>query len=126
MSRKLLIFSLAVQIQCYRRRYYITWYESKGSPQKTKFICSVILLQNVPTGKMIFLIGFGGDGKGMEGLLYKTVLCSTNFASINCGKLTERAELRRSSHFGWNKKMIKNSRIYETKTNIIRLVEKIC
>ncbi|CAL1159484.1 unnamed protein product [Cladocopium goreaui] len=55
------------------------------------------------TSKMIFEIGKGGDGKGMEAYLDRAVLGEDQSATLDCGVFLDRQEFRKSAEFAWNK-----------------------
>lgn len=57
----------------------------------------------VCTSKMIFEVGKGGDGKGMEAYLEKFLLGTEHSATLDCGVFLDRAEFRKSAEFAWNK-----------------------
>lgn len=57
----------------------------------------------VCTGKVIFEIGTGGDGKGMEAILERTPLGEENSSTLDCGCFTDRGEFRKSGEFAWNR-----------------------
>ena len=57
----------------------------------------------VCTGKMIFEIGAGGDGKGMEAYLDKNLLGSHQTTTLDCGVFLDQQEFRKSGEFAWGK-----------------------
>ena len=57
----------------------------------------------VCTGKMMFEIGAGGDGKGMEAYLDKNLLGSHQTTTLDCGVFLDRQEFRKSGEFVWGK-----------------------
>lgn len=59
--------------------------------------------KKVCTSKMIFEIGKGGDGKGMEAYLEKALFSSDQSATLDCGVFLDRQEFRKSAEFAWNK-----------------------
>ncbi|CAE8688578.1 unnamed protein product, partial [Polarella glacialis] len=56
----------------------------------------------VCSGRMIFEIGKGGDGKGMEAILEKHLLGPSNSATLDCACFIDRMEFRKSGEFAWN------------------------
>ena len=56
---------------------------------------------------MLFEIGNGGVGKGMEAILEQNVLGEANTCSLDCGIFTDRAEFRKSAGFGSQKVSIR-------------------
>ena len=52
---------------------------------------------------MIFEIGKGGDEKGMEAYLDRSVLGEDQSATLDCGVFLDRQEFRKSAEFAWNK-----------------------
>jgi hypothetical protein len=64
-----------------------------NSPVLTLKLCFLKLcFQKVPSGKMVFDIGHGGDGKGMEAMLEKSLLGEANFATLDCSCLVDRQD----------------------------------
>ena len=59
--------------------------------------------QRACTSKMIFEVGKGGDGKGMEAYLEMALRGSDQSATLDCGVFLDRQEFRKSGHFAWNK-----------------------
>ena len=55
------------------------------------------------TGKMMFEVGKGGDGKGMEAYLEKAMLGEDESATLDWGDFLDRQEFRKSAEFAWNK-----------------------
>ena len=84
-----------------------SYYYKSGSYLTLKLALLKLAINGVNTGKMIFLIGSGGDGKGMEAILDRNILGENNCTTLDCGIFTERLEFRRSGHFGWNKVAIR-------------------
>ncbi|CAL1171366.1 unnamed protein product [Cladocopium goreaui] len=72
------------------------------------------------TSKMIFEIGKGGDGKGMEAYLDRAVLGEDQSATLDCGVFLDRQEFRKSAEFAWNKA---NVRIQELNFENIPTIE---
>lgn len=62
-----------------------------------------LTIRKIPTGKMLFLVGEGGDGKSMDAILERTVFGENNCATLDSGVFTERSEFRKSAHVAWNK-----------------------
>ena len=59
------------------------------------------------TAKMIFEIGKGGDGKGMEAILDRSLFGSVASATLDCGVFLDRMEFRKSAELAWNKANIR-------------------
>lgn len=59
--------------------------------------------RKVCTSKMLFEIGHGGDGKGMEAYLERSLLGESESATLDCGVFLDRSEFRKSGEFAWNK-----------------------
>ena len=59
--------------------------------------------QKVCTSKILFEIGKGGDGKGMEPQLEVGLLGVDQSSTLDCGVFLDRAEFRKSAEFAWNK-----------------------
>ena len=59
--------------------------------------------KKAPTCKMLFEIGKGGDGKGMEAYLQRGLLGEQHSSTLDCGVFLDRQEFRKSGHFAWNK-----------------------
>ena len=64
-----------------------------------------LALNSVPTHKILFEVGAGGDGKGMEMKLHMSLLGRENCASLDPNVFTEPTEFRKSGHFCWGKLM---------------------
>ena len=75
-----------------------------------------LVIRGIPTGKMVFEIGNGGDGKGMESILDSSLFGEDNFATLDCGIFTDRMEFRKSCHFGWNKRAIRIQEFTKSKS----------
>ena len=58
--------------------------------------------KKVCASKMIFAIGSGGDGKGMEAILDRALFGDLASATLDCGVFLDRAEFRKSARFAWN------------------------
>ena len=59
------------------------------------------------TAKMIFEIGRGGDGKGMEAVLDTALFGNEASATLDCGVFLDRMEFRKSAELAWNKACIR-------------------
>ncbi|CAE7791620.1 unnamed protein product [Symbiodinium sp. CCMP2592] len=97
-------------------RLFITslYYKNEHAFQvKLCFLCAAF--QDVCTGKMLFQIGRGGDGKGMEAVLDAALFGSLSSASLDCGVFLDRMEFRKSAELAWNKS---NIRIQEMDTKV--------
>ncbi|CAE7706700.1 unnamed protein product [Symbiodinium sp. CCMP2592] len=66
--------------------------------------------KRVCTSKMIFQIGKGGDGKGMEAILDRTLFGDLASSTLDCGVFLDRSEFRKSAELAWN---MANVRIQE-------------
>ena len=53
--------------------------------------------------KVLFLVGKGGSGKGMEAVLAKSSLRSDASATLDCEVFLDRSGLRKSAELSWNK-----------------------
>ena len=67
----------------------------------------LLALSGIPTHKILFEVGPGGDGKGMEATLHRNVLGSKNCATLEPAVFTEAKEFRKSGHFAWGKTMVR-------------------
>ncbi|CAE7447303.1 unnamed protein product, partial [Symbiodinium sp. CCMP2456] len=63
---------------------------------------------------MLFQIGKGGDGKGMEAILDKALFGELATSTLDCGVFLDRAEFRKSAELAWNRA---NVRIQEIDHN---------
>ena len=70
--------------------------------------------RRVCTSKMLFQIGKGGDGKGMEAILDKALFGELATSTLDCGVFLDRAEFRKSAELAWNRA---NVRIQEMDHN---------
>lgn len=59
--------------------------------------------QKVCTSKIIFEVGRGGDGKGMEAHLERGLFGDAHSATLDCGVFLDRMEFRKGGEFAWNK-----------------------
>ena len=67
-------------------------------------LCSLhAAFKKAPTAKMLFEVGKGGDGKGMEAYLERGLLGDEQSSTLDCGVFLDRQEFRKSGHFAWNK-----------------------
>ena len=62
-----------------------------------------LALNSISTHKIIFEVGAGGDGKGMEMKLHAAVLGQNNCTTLDPNVFTEPTEFRKSGHFCWGK-----------------------
>lgn len=72
-----------------------------------RLVCLKVAFARALTGKMVFEVGHGGDGKGAEGTLEATVLGKTNAATLDCSCFVDRQEFRKSAELAWNKAAIR-------------------
>ena len=56
---------------------------------------------------MLFQIGRGGDGKGMEAILDAALFGTLASATLDCGVFLDRQEFRKSAELAWNKSNIR-------------------
>ena len=71
-------------------------------------LCSLPLaFKRVCSGKWLFEVGPGGDGKSKEFILETGVLGEKNCATLDIGALMDRLEFRKSAHFAWNKSQMR-------------------
>ena len=99
-----------------RLRLFLTslYYKNEDAFQaKLCFLCAAF--QGVCTGKMLFQVGRGGDGKGMEAILDAALFGSKSSASLDSGVFLDRAEFRKSAELVWNKS---NVRIQEMDSKV--------
>ena len=82
--------------------YYKNW---AGFQIKLCFMHAAF--QKVATGKMLFEIGAGGDGKKMEACLDRAVFSASASSTLDCGVFLERQEFRKSAELAWNKANIR-------------------
>ena len=67
-------------------------------------ICLLHLgVRQLPSGKMIILIGQGEDGKSMQGLIDRCALGSNNIGNIDFSIFLDRNEFRKSTREARNK-----------------------
>ena len=59
------------------------------------------------TSKMLFLIGSGGDGKGMEAVLDRALFGESASSTLDCGVFLDRGEFRKSGELAWNKSNVR-------------------
>ena len=59
------------------------------------------------TSKMLFLLGSGGDGKGMEAVLDRALFGESGSSTLDCGVFLERTEFRKSGELAWNKSNVR-------------------
>ena len=57
--------------------------------------------------KMLFLLGSGGDGKGMEAVLDRALFGESGSSTLDCGAFLERTEFRKSGELAWNKSNVR-------------------
>ena len=84
-----------------------SFYYGNQSLFKLKLALMKLAMKQVNTGKILFLIGRGGDGKGLDSILDKNIFGEENFCTLDCAVFTERQEFRKSGHFGQNKTCIR-------------------
>ena len=60
-------------------------------------------LARIESGKMMFMVGNGGNGKGMHSILDQSLLGTKNVGLLEATWLSHRAEFRKSAHMGLNK-----------------------
>ena len=82
--------------------YYKNW---AGFQIKLCFMHAAF--QKVATGKMLFEIGTGGNGKGMEVCLDRAVFSASTSSTLDCGVFLERQKFRKSAELAWNKANIR-------------------
>ena len=56
---------------------------------------------------MMFEVGSGGDGKGMEAMLEAALLGANNSSTLACGVFTDRMEFRKSGECAWNRALVR-------------------
>ena len=89
-----------------RRFLESTYYDNDAS--FTLKLCTLhCAFKAIPTARMLFEIGHGGDGKGMLAILEANVLGAENAGSLDCAVFVDRNEFRKSGHFAWNKATVR-------------------
>ena len=66
-----------------------------------------LTLAQVESGKMMFMVGTGGNGKGMHSILDQCMLGTENFGLLESSWFSDRNEFRKSAHIGINKMEIR-------------------
>ena len=99
-----------VSLQDFRERLRIflqsLYYENEpGFQIKLYFMHAAF--QKAATGKMIFQVGHGGDGKGMEAILDRALFGPSCSSTLDCGVFLDRMEFRKSAELAWNKANIR-------------------
>ncbi|CAE6915818.1 unnamed protein product [Symbiodinium sp. CCMP2592] len=61
----------------------------------------------VCTSRILFLVGKGGSGKGMDAILDKALFGSEASSTLDCGVFLDRSEFRKSAGLSWNKANIR-------------------
>ncbi|CAE7371257.1 unnamed protein product, partial [Symbiodinium necroappetens] len=59
------------------------------------------------TSKILFLLGSGGDGKGMEAVLDRALFGESGSSTLDCGVFLDRSEFRKSGELAWNKSNVR-------------------
>ena len=72
-----------------------------------------LVSKHIDTGKMIFLIGEGGVGKGIHGILNETLLGPSNCARMDFSVFLDRQKMRKNGHLASDKLEV---RIQESNT----------
>ena len=62
-----------------------------------------LALARIESGKMMFMVGNGGNGKGMHSILDQCMFGGENFGLLEATWFSDRAEFRKSAHLGLNK-----------------------
>jgi len=81
-------------------------YYDSGPFFTVKLISYKLAFKGMATGKMIFEVGRGGDGKGREAVFEKT-LFGDSFGTLDCEAFLDRTEWRRSGHLVWQKRCVR-------------------
>ena len=101
-------------IDVYRRKLALflesMYYGNEGFFQ-IKLASILLALRGVETGGIIFEIGRGDDGKGMEKISEDAVVGEENAATLDCACFYDRGEFRRSAHFAWDKCVVRTQEL---------------
>ena len=62
-----------------------------------------LALAQIETGRMIFMVGTGGNGKGMHSTLDQCMFGNENFGLLEASYFSDRKEFQKSGHFALNK-----------------------
>lgn len=81
------------------KTFVSSFYFENGGLFTLKMVLFHLALKRIPTGKIVYEVGRGGDGKGCEAILDRNVLGDENFTTIDCAVFTDRSEFRRSAGF---------------------------
>ena len=67
-------------------------------------ICMLHLaVRRIPSGKILFLLGNGGDGKSMSAVLDKCTIGQNNYGNLDFGVFQDKNEFRKSTKFAVDK-----------------------
>jgi len=66
-----------------------------------------LALKRICSGRWLYEIGGGGDGKSKEFILESGLLGNNNVGTLDIGALLKRDEWRKSGHLGWNKSQMR-------------------
>ena len=85
------------------RLFLISLYYKNEHSFQVKLCFLHAAFKKVCTSKILFEIGKGGSGKGMEAYLEKALFSDPQSATLDCGVFLDRQEFRKSAEFAWNK-----------------------
>ena len=80
-----------------------------------KYALTHLALNRIPTGKMLFMIGKGGDGKGMDAVLEGSLFGEENHTNLDFSVFTDRSEFRKSAGAAHNKIAVRVQECSSTK-----------
>ena len=89
------------------RRFLMSTYHENAHGFQIKLCFLHAALRRACTSKMLFLLGSGGDGKGMEAVLDRALFGESGSSTLDCGVFLDRGEFRKSGEMAWNKSNIR-------------------
>ena len=89
------------------RSFVRSFYYNNGGLFSLKLAMLKCAFAGVKTGKMLFEVGGGGDGKGMEGILDRALFGERNSCTLEANAFVEQGEFRKSGHCAWKKKVVR-------------------
>ncbi|CAE7726165.1 unnamed protein product [Symbiodinium sp. CCMP2592] len=95
----------SIDVEDYRRRlrsFLESLYYENAHAFEIKLCFLHAAFKRVCTSKMIFQIGKGGDGKGMEAILDRALFGDLASSTLDCGVFLDRGEFRKSAELAWN------------------------
>ena len=91
-----------------------------------KLLAMLLAYKGIPTSKMIFELGKGGDGKGTERRLEKGVMGHENSSTLDCGVFFDRKKISSISTFRLEYVKRSYSRMRREHQILSRSLEMIC